>query len=311
MRESGMSNREIADKLSITQSSARRLISEAREARELRTVSSTATQSSGTTWTFNDTGDAWWNAKASNDPPRKYIIIPDTQCKPDESLDHLLWAGRYIAEQEPHTVVHLGDHWDLPSLSSYEKPGSRYFEGKRLLADLEAGNAGMELLALGMGGFAPKRQVLLRGNHEDRLTRMLNDEPKFEGIFGEHSFVSPGWEVVPYLQPIELDGILFAHYFYNPNTGRPYAGNVETMIRNVGQSFIQGHQQGLRMARHPLPGGRTQRGLVAGSYYTHAEPYRGPQATNEWRGLVVLHEVHEGDYNLMEVSIGYLEGRFG
>ena len=56
-------------------------------------------------------------------------------------------------------------------------------------------------------------------------------------------------------------------------------------------------------------GGR-RRGIVAGSCYLHNEEYRGPQATNEWRGILVLHEVMDGDYCLMEVSLAWLCRRY-
>jgi hypothetical protein len=243
-----------------------------------------------------------------------HLIIPDTQVRPGVPTDHLLWAGKYIAERKPDVVVHLGDHWDLPSLSSYEGKGSKWFEGKRLKEDIAAGNAALDLLMEGMGSFRPKRMVLLRGNHEDRLTRAINESPALlEGLVGFEDFndVGHGWEVVPYQQPIEIDSLTYCHLFYNPNNGRPYSGNVDTMLRNIGQSFVMGHQQGLRIGRRELATGHTQRGLVAGSFYQHDEAYRGPQAAFEWRGLLVLHEVGGGTYDLMEVSMDYLRGRYG
>jgi hypothetical protein len=243
-----------------------------------------------------------------------HVIIPDTQVRPGVPTEHLRWAGQYIAERKPDVVVHLGDHWDLPSLSSYEQKGSRWFEGKHLMEDIKAGNDALQLLEDGMGSFRPKRKVLLRGNHEDRLTRAIDADPtKLEGLVGFEHFndVALGWEVIPYLKPIDIDGLMFAHYFYNPNNGRAYSGNVDTMLRNIGRSFVMGHQQGLRVGRRELASGHTQRGLVAGSFYQHEESYRGYQAAFEWRGILVLHEVSDGNYDMMEVSLDYLRRRFG
>lgn len=243
-----------------------------------------------------------------------HIIIPDTQCKPGVPLDHLLWAGKYIAERKPATVVHLGDHWDLPSLSSYESKGSHYFEGKRLKADIEAGNEGLDLLMEGMGSFRPNRLVLLRGNHEDRLTRAINENPtQLAGLVGFENFndVAHGWEVIDYLTPVTIDGIAYAHYFYHPNTGRAYSGSVDNMLRSIGHSFTMGHQQGKRMGSRELGNGDTQRGLVVGSFYQHQEDYKGPQGNHHWRGIIACHEVGGGTYDLMEVSIDFLRNRFG
>lgn len=250
--------------------------------------------------------------RVASQRPTRWIVIPDTQVKPGVPTDHLYWAGRYIAEKTPDVVVHLGDHWDFPSLSSYEKPGSAYFEGKRVKADIEAGNRGLERLEAGMGGFRPKRKVLIRGNHEDRLRRALNDEPRLEGLVGYDQLndVALGWEVVDFLVPIEIDGLWLAHYFANPMTGRPYSGNPETMLKNVGHSFVQGHQQGLRVARRELATGQVQRALIAGSFYEHQEDYLGAQGNKHWRGILVLNEVSDGSYDLTEVSLNYLKRSF-
>lgn len=242
-----------------------------------------------------------------------HLVIPDTQVKPGVPLDHLLWAGKYIAERRPDVVVHLGDHWDLPSLSSYEGKGSKYFEGKRLREDIAAGNRGLDLLMEGMGDYRPARMVLLRGNHEDRLTRAINESPTLlDGLVGFEDFndVAHGWEVVDYLVPITIDEVTYSHYFAQPMSGRPYSGAIDTMIKNIGFTFTAGHSQGLRWGRRELTNGRVQLGLVAGSYYQHHEDYRGNQGNHHWRGLVVKHEVAGGDYDPMFVSLAYLKGRY-
>ena len=72
----------------------------------------------------------------------RHLVIPDTQVKPDSNFDHLYWAGRYAAATKPDVIIHLGDHWDMPSLSSYDV-GKKSFEGRRYVNDIEAGNEGM------------------------------------------------------------------------------------------------------------------------------------------------------------------------
>jgi hypothetical protein len=59
------------------------------------------------------------------------------------------------------------------------------------------------------------------------------------------------------------------------------------------------------------PGNITRHGLVAGSFYLHNMGYRGPQGTGEWRGIIVKNEVHEGQYDIMPLSMSYLQRRFG
>lgn len=251
-------------------------------------------------------------APRERDKPRRHIIIPDTQVKQGVPTEHLLWAGKYIREQRPDVVVHLGDHWDLPSLSSYEARGSKYFEGQRIREDIDAGNRGLELIMEGMGDFRPERMVLLRGNHEDRMTRFLNAEPRMLGVFGFEDFndTALGWEVSPFLRPINVDSLWYAHYWSNNMTGRAYGGTVENVLKTLGHSFTQGHRQGLFFARRELSIGGAHVGLVAGSFYQHDEDYKGYQGNNHWRGIIVKNEVQNGDYDIVTVSLDYLRRKF-
>ena len=75
---------------------------------------------------------------------KKLLIIPDTQVKPGVAIDHMDWLGKYVCDLRPDIIVHLGDHFDLPSLSSYDK-GTASIEGKRVVADIEAGREAMRL----------------------------------------------------------------------------------------------------------------------------------------------------------------------
>lgn len=242
---------------------------------------------------------------------KRHFIIPDTQVGPGTPTAHLWWIGEAIKEYEPDTVVHLGDHWDMPSASSWSAVGSKQKEGARLYDDIEAGNRAMEILATSMRGFTPKRKVLLRGNHEDRLTRVVNNDPKLEGVVGFHLFndTAHGWEVVDYFngspRAIEIDGVVYAHYFANPNTGKPIAGTIQNRLSKIGSSFVQGHQQGLLQGNQQYATGVIRHGIVAGSAYLHDEPYKG-MANSHWRGVVVLNEVVKGQFCEMPLTLDYL-----
>lgn len=76
---------------------------------------------------------------------RKHGIIPDTQAKPGVPLNHMPWVGDYFAEKKPDVIVHVGDHWDMPSLSHYDK-GTMAAEGRAYMDDIKAGNMAMDLL---------------------------------------------------------------------------------------------------------------------------------------------------------------------
>lgn len=248
----------------------------------------------------------------------RHFILPDTQVRPGVPTDHLEWVGKAIAEYKPDVLVHLGDHWDMASVSRHSQPGSVDKEGQRIHKDIQAGNDALQRLEDAMGGFKPKRKILLRGNHCERLSTYVANNPAVEGAIGFHLFndVALGWEVVPYFhgspQAIEVDGISYAHYFANPMTGKPISGTIQNRLAKIGGSFVQGHQQGLLQGNVQYATGRIQHGIVAGSCYIHDEEYKG-MANAHWRGVVVLNEVREGQFCEMPLTLDYLcrkyEGR--
>lgn len=238
---------------------------------------------------------------------RRHFIIPDRQAKPDVPLDHNRWLGYAIREYEPDIVMDLGDNTDFPSMSSYA--GAREKEGQRLIKDIEAGNRAESLLREAIGDYKPKQKVRLRGNHEHRLNRFLEANPVLEGIISLDMLDDAGWKVVDYLhgspQMIEIDGIAYAHYFANVNTGKPIGGNTSYKLTAIGTPFVQGHVQGYDIGTKQYATGRTIRGIVAGSCYLHDEPYKG-MANAHWRGAVVLNEVENGSFSEMPLTMDYL-----
>lgn len=239
-----------------------------------------------------------------------HLVIPDTQVKEGVPTAHLGWIGQYIAEHQPHVIVHLGDHWDMPSLSSYDK-GKKSFEGRRYAKDVKAGNDAFELIDAPMrdvDGYRP-RKVVLRGNHEYRIQRAIEENAVLDGVIGYDDLETLDWEVHDFLEVVNIDGVAYSHYFYNPLTGRPYGGQVATRLKTIGHSFTMGHQQVLDMSLR-FVNGKSQHGLVCGSCYLHDEDYLGYQGNSYWRGIIVCHEVHDGSYDLMLVSLEYLCRRY-
>jgi hypothetical protein len=254
-----------------------------------------------------------------------HVVIPDTQVKPGVPTDHLSWIGQYIVDRlsgRPNVrIIHLGDHADMPSLSSYDR-GKKSMEGRRYLADIEAANAGWARLNLPLLQYNDQRKAykekqwwpdrhIILGNHEDRITRAAEDDAQLDGLLSLDAlhYADLGWTVHPFLKPVFLDGVAYAHYFANPMTGRPYGGMVLTRLRTIGHSFTMGHQQTLDYALR-FVAGKSQHGLVAGACYLHDEDYKGYQGNAHWRGIVVKHEVNDGSYDPMFVSLDYLCRRY-
>lgn len=243
----------------------------------------------------------------------KIAFIPDCQVKDGIPLDHLTWCGKYLAEKQPDVIVQGGDFADMPSLSSYDK-GKKSFEGRRYTKDIDAARKGMASLLepiLRNARYKPKR-ILVLGNHEDRINRAIENDPTLEGTISQADlgYEEAGWKVYPYLQPVRIGGVYFSHYFPSGIMGRPCT-TARKILATYHSSCIAGHQQGLDHASSTKPNGKRITAIIAGSFYQHKEAYLTPISNNHWRGIIMLHEVKDGDFDPMYVSINYLKRKFG
>jgi hypothetical protein len=254
--------------------------------------------------------------------PREHVFIPDTQVKPGVPLDHLEAASNYICSRMPDVIVLAGDWYDMHSLSVYDV-GRKAGEGARYQDDIDAGYRALELFfdpikrlnknrkRQHLKVWKPEIHVTL-GNHENRVERHVNSYPILDGKLSvkDFRFEDFGITVHPFLQPVELDGILYAHYFPRNSHGavlQTYRGapSASAQVKREFQSATAGHKQGLDIHVQQTLGGNRW-GIIAGSFYMHDEDYLGPQATEHWKGIVYKHQVKNGDYDPMFVSMKYL-----
>lgn len=251
----------------------------------------------------------------------KIFLIGDTQVKPGIDLGYLDRIGKYLVEKEPDIVVHLGDHWDLPSLSSYDV-GKKSFEGRRYVEDIKAGNEGMARL------LAPLREkqkqqrrngkkiykphmVFCLGNHCQRILRAVDNDPKLDGVLGYHDLDLTDWEVHDFLEVVVINNIAFSHYFTTGCMGRP-ATSARAILSKKHMSCCAGHQQGLDIALDHKADGTRITSIICGSSYEHTESYLGHQGNKHFRGIVMLHDVQEdGSFDVMPVSMNYLRNKYG
>lgn len=253
--------------------------------------------------------------------PKRHFLIPDTQVRPGVPLDHLAWVAQALLDYRPDTIVHIGDHWDMPSMSMHDAPGSLIMEGARYDDDIKVGNDAFETLCKPMEleqarlarnkkkVWSP-RKVFCFGNHEGRVTRAISKDAKWSGAIGEHHMVTRDFERHAFLDRVWQDGLLYSHYFQSSHSHHAIGGTIDNRLNKIGASFVQGHEQGFRYGTRIQASGATWHGLVAGSCYVHREGYRGNQGQKHWRGVVVLNEVRNGNYNIMPLTLDYLCRRY-
>jgi hypothetical protein len=241
----------------------------------------------------------------------KIGILPDVQAKPGLDFKHLAHVGRYFAELQPEVIVCGGDFADMPSLSSYDK-GKKSFEGRRYKKDIDATKRAMDTFMdqiAAAPGYKP-RLVLTLGNHENRINRAVDDQSELEGLLSTNDlkYADYGWEVHPFLEVVTISGVVFSHYLTSGVMGRPI-GTASALLSKRHQSAIVGHQQGLQMATAVRADGGMLTGIIAGSCYMHDEEYMGPQGNRHFRGCLILHDVRNGEFEPMPVTLKYLKDK--
>lgn len=252
----------------------------------------------------------------------KHLVLPDVQAKYGHDFEYLGYIGQYIADKRPDVLVCIGDFADMESLSSYDV-GKRSFEGKRYTKDIEASHKAMrtllepikrlnaELAKQHKARYKP-RMVLTMGNHENRINKAVNNDAKLEGVLSldDLGYADYGWDVLPFLDVVVIDGIAYSHYFTSGAMGRP-CSSASAQLTKKHMSCIAGHQQGLQIATGYRADGGLLTSVIAGSCYEHDEDYMGPQGNKHWRGILVCHDVHDGQFDLMPVSLKYLRMKYG
>lgn len=251
----------------------------------------------------------------------RHLVIPDTQIKPGVPTDHLVWAARYAADKKLDTIVILGDWFDFPSLSSYDK-GKLASHGRAVAKDIKAGNDALALFDATLKkhskrGYNPRKVVTL-GNHEERMFRHVQANPELDGFLTEDlmHFSRYGWKVSPFLKPVVVDGVTYMHFCPLNAQGRVSASkygapSALAQARRMMTSTVCGHRQGLDTAIVHTPS-RTIRGIIAGSFYQHQEDYLTACGDNYWRGCLVLNDVRTktGEFDIMELSLDYLRRKY-
>lgn len=253
----------------------------------------------------------------------KHLVIPDTQIKPGVPLDHIKWASTYAVEKKPDVIVMIGDWADMSSLSSYDV-GKKDFEGRTYAADIEVANDALSMFMEPIEAEKKRlkknkdkawnpRLIYTLGNHENRINKAINNDRKLEGLIATSDlrFAEWGWEVHEFLEPVIVDGIAYCHYFTTGVMGRPVT-SARAMTAKKHMSCTMGHVQNTELDMSSVRADGTPIiGLFAGCYALHDEDYLGPQGNPKHRQIWIKHEVRDGFYYPMPVSINYLREKYG
>lgn len=252
----------------------------------------------------------------------RIFVVPDLQIRPNTDLSYIDQYARYIVDKRPDVLVVIGDWADMESLSSYDK-GKKSFEGRTYRNDILAANDGLQRLMAPIDAEIKRRveshkprwnlrKVVTLGNHEHRINRAIETQRELEGLISTDDlfFKQWGFEVYPFLEPVVIEDIAFAHYFCSGAMGLPVQ-TARAMLTKKHMSCIAGHRQGYDVATDYRGDGRRITAIICGSGYPEDQPYLNAQTNRHYRGGLMLNEVKDGEYDEMKVSLKYLKERYG
>ena len=242
-------------------------------------------------------------------------FFSDPQIRPGVKSSLIVVAHDIVVER-PDYVICGGDHWDMPSLSQYDK-GKITFYTRRYIADIKAGNSAMDEFwqIINKGRKRYKnwkcKFIFLHGNHEDRINRAKLYSPiEFEGILDLYEPDLKAWdEVHEFLKIRTLNGVCFSHYICNEFTSKAIS-TANAILSKKHCSFVCGHKQTLDQAQQLKLDGNRIMGVIIGACYYHNEEYK-QQNNHHFRGCLYMKNVKNGVWTSIVKPLNELDKLHG
>lgn len=252
------------------------------------------------------------------------IVYSCAHAEPDVSNERFNWLGDLIEDLKPDYVVDLGDGADMRSLNSFDTRNPKAIVAQSYQEDIEHYNDAQDRIWSRYKLTKKKRpwRIGFEGNHENRIRKALNNDPRLEGDKYGISFShlqTDHWfdDYHPYHNSgpaiAEYDGVSYAHFFSSGNFGSAMSGihHAYGLIQKRNSSATCGHSHKrsvyFKDGAYPNP----VIGLVAGCYKGAEESWAGQANLDWWKGIVIKREISNGSYEPEFVSLKQLEKAYG
>lgn len=253
---------------------------------------------------------------------KNILVVPDPHAHPDHNNDRADYLGKLILDIKPDVVVNMGDTYDMPSLSSFDK-GKASFNGRSYEKDIVAGNDFLDRMWYPIKKAKKKRprSIFLEGNHERRLNTVLEQQPELGGStygIGYKNYLLDDYhhEVYHYngMTPavFSYEDIHFAHFMISGLMGRPIGGehHASSLITKTHSSCVVAHSHTYDYSVKNTSTGRKIMGLVAGVYQDYDSGWAG-NANRMWHaGVSLLNNASGGSYDLQFISLDSLRKEY-
>lgn len=248
----------------------------------------------------------------------KILNIPDSHAEPGVDNDRFEALGNFIIESKPDIIVNIGDMADMPSLSSYDR-GKSDFHSRRYQEDIKAANDALMRLHKPIDDYNKIRSTYHRkqykphfvycmGNHENRINNAIQLDRVVLGSListDDIKLKEKGYTVVPFMVPITFGGVMFQHYFPSGVMGMPVGGvnAARSHAIKLMVSTVSGHSHLFDYSINTRHDGKKIHNLVGGCYFEHSHEFAKSSEHLYWRGVSMLNNVNDGEFDLEQHSL--------
>lgn len=252
------------------------------------------------------------------------VLWTCSHTKPEVSNERFNWLGKFIYDIKPDWTMDLGDGPDMQSLNAYDQNRPATIVTQSYEADIESYNDAQERINWPFRKAKKKRPHRrgMEGNHEHRIKRAIEIDPRQEGQryglsfshlqtdhwFDEYHEYEHGAPAIA-----DYDGISYAHYFTTGNSPTAISGihHAYSLIQHRSYSSVCGHshKRDVYFKDGAYPHGLFA--LVAGCFKGSSESWAGQSNNSWWHGVVLMEDVENGMCTPTFIPMSTLEREYG
>lgn len=248
------------------------------------------------------------------------LLVPDTHAMPGDKLDRFDNLMAYLNGKDIRLskVVHIGDLWDFASLCTHDMESPEWHH-RSLSDDIQAGFEALDKIISIAHAFGGADIEFIEGNHEDRYNKWMQSDNRLKtSDFPKtvHQLIKTKRPTIKlkyhrFLQPANIFGAIFQHYFVSGVMGRPQGGehHANNLLKSQHSSCICGHSHLLSTATRTKADGFKLHALVGGCFVDPKGDFAYAKAAKKlwWNGVHLLHFYAPGEFDVESISLERLQ----
>ena len=229
----------------------------------------------------------------------KILVITDTHWDATQGEDPAYGLVKKFAKSwKPDLTVHLGDVFEFEYLSSFSKEKLKRLEGKRFQKDYQLAQRELDFWQK-----VSKEVVLIEGNHDERIIRLVDRDPKLQGLIEIPEQLHLEERKIPWYpqngKVFQKGKLAFIHGFW----ANKYA--AERHLSKYKHNLVFGHVHKFQTFSDAMPLMETEMEAWAlGCLCSKAPDWKNGEPTGWQNGFAIIYmDEKTGRFNLFPVNI--------